>query len=315
MRRERQAGEGLDLRVSLCGMLAVDVTEEAVAVTCRLCRDRLRAAQEPAHEPPPSGEWLRPPRGASRLTQAQRRAIARSVAGDDDAVTRSRFRGWAALHEHRARVVDDGCPVRSTSDPGRFGARSHTSGGAIRMPSGRDDVIEVDRVLDVVTRSPRTVGPHTLAQAAQLAIYLARAEGRPLVGRIAPGRKGIVATRVPLSAAQVAERLGGDWTAHHVGLLVRGIRAVAEPMLIAKGILPARLASEAAEQSETMRIDGYDLEGWKEIADALGVSEDTAQRYRSTGLPVFEVTGSRRVIASRAAVTAWNLARVQPKAS
>lgn len=335
MRRERQAGEGLDLRVSLCGMLAVDVTEEAVTVTCRLCRDRLRAAQEHAHEPPPSGEWLRPPRGASRLTQAQRRAIARSVAGDDDAVTRSRFRGWAALHEHRARVVDDGCPVRSTSDPGRFGARSHTSGGAIRMPSGRDDVIEVDRVLDVVTRSPRTVGPHVLGQAAQLAIYLARAEGRPLVGRIAPGRKGIVATRVPLSAAQVAERLGSDWTAHHVGLLVRGIRAVAYPLLVAKGILPPpptvledavredremledreRAREERAAWEAQMKLDGYDLEGWKEIADALGVSEDTAQRYRSTGLPVFEVTGSRRVIASRAAVVAWNLARVQPKAS
>jgi len=312
LRRPRQDGEGLDLRFSLCGMVAVDVTDEAVAVTCRLCRrsmlDAAARSAAVATAEALDGLWRRPTRGASRLTAAQARAIERSVAGDDGEPTRARFRGWAALHEHRARVVDDGCPVRSTSDPGRFGARSHSSGGAVRMPSGRDDVIEVDRALAAATAHPRIIGPHRLEQAAQLAIYLARSEGRPLVGRIAEGRKGLVTTRAPLSAEQVAERLGNGWTAHHVGMLVRGIRADAGPILARKGILPSR----AAEEGETVRIPGYDLDGWKEIADALGCSVSSAQRARSRGLPVREVAGTGRVVASRSEVQSWLASQVRP---
>jgi len=311
MRRERQAGEGLDLRHSLCGMVAVDVTEDAVSVTCQLCRRAMvdaaaRSAAVAAVEVLGVEERIRPrPRW---LTVAQRRIVERSIAGEDAEPTRSRYRGWAALHEHRSRVVDDGCPVRSSSDPSRFGARTQSSGGAVRMPSGRDDVIEVDRVLEQVTRAPRVIGPHRLEQAAQLAIYLARTEGRPLVGRIAEGRKGIVTTRAPLSAEQVAERLGGDWTAHHVGMLVRGIRADAGPILVCKGILPSRVA----EEGETVRIPGYDLDGWKEIADALGCSVSSAQRARSRGLPVREVAGTGRVVASRSEVQSWLASQVRP---
>ena len=36
MRRPRREGEGHDLRFSVCGMVAVDVTESHVEVTCRL---------------------------------------------------------------------------------------------------------------------------------------------------------------------------------------------------------------------------------------------------------------------------------------
>lgn len=312
MRRERQSGEGLDLRFSVCGMVAVDVTEDAVSVTCQLCRRAMvdaaaRSAAVATVEALGVEERIRPrPRW---LTVAQRRIVERSIAGEDAEPMRSRYRGWAALHEHRSRVVDDGCPVRSSSDPSRFGARAQSSGGAVRMPSGRDDVIEVDRVLEQVTRAPRVVGPHRLEQAAQLAVYLARSEGRPLVGRIAEGRKGIVTTRAPLSAEQVAERLGGDWTARHVGLLVRAIRADAAPLLAAKGILPSRAHDT---EGDDMRIPGYDLDGWKEIADALGCSVSSAQRARARGLPVREVAVTGRVVASRSEVQSWLASQVRP---
>jgi hypothetical protein len=140
-------------------------------------------------------------------------------------------------------------------------------------------------------------------------VYLARCEGRPLVGRIAPDRKGLVTVRVPLSAAQVAERLGGDWTAHHVGLVVRAVRAKMAPILVSKGILPERAAMP--EERETMKIPGYDLDGWKEIADALGCSEATARRRREEGLPVRTIDSSGRVIASRAEIAAWLRAQVR----
>lgn len=307
MRRPRQSGEGLDLRVSLCGMVAVDVTDEAVGVTCRLCREALRrtAAAETVPSEVLGVEVPVTPR-PRRLSALQRRIVERSIAGEDGEETRSRFRSWAALHEHHARVTDDGCPVRSTSDPGRFGARAMASGGAVRMPSGRDDVIEVDRVLRAATATTRRIGPHVLEQEAQLAIYLARCEGRPLVGRTGPGRKGTLVTRSPMTAAEVAQALGGEWTAHHVGMLVRAIRADAAPIMVRKGILPARAMREERE----MRIDGYDLDGWKEIADVVGCSVDTAQRHASArALPVVRLS-TGRVIAIRSEIEAWKRRQV-----
>ena len=292
------------------------VTDVHADVTCRLCLARFPALAPHEVAPEAYGVEAAAVVGTREVPAVGLRAVERSIAGDDDCGPRARFRGWAQLHEHCARVRDDGSPVRSTSDPGRFGARAQTSGSAVRLPSGRDDVIEVERVLARATahgaRDPRGGTRDRLSSSMTLAVYLLRCEGRPLVERIAADRKGLVVRRVELSADQVAERLGDGWTAHHVGLLVRAVRAVAGPMLEAKGILPARATRE---ESESMRIDGYDLEGWKEIADALGVSEATARRYQDAGLPVAVVGGSGRIVANRSAVCAWNCARVQPKAS
>lgn len=302
MRRERRDGEGLDLRFSLCGMAAVDVTDSHVEVTCRLCQRALVEAAQ-GHEEHDASIGVEVPAviGERRISASQRRVIERSIDGDDSEGTRARYRSWAALHEHRSRVIDDGSPVRSTSDPGRFGARAQSSGGAVRMPSGRDDMIEVDIALERATSCVLRVGPHELTPSAQRAIYLARCEGRPLVGRIADGRKHLITTRAPLSAAQVAERLGGEWTQHHVGMVVRAVRRVAGPILVAKGILPER----AIHEETTMKVPGYDLEGWKEIADVIGCSERVAQRYASErSLPVTKLTNGR-VIAKRSDVRSW----------
>lgn len=60
-----------------------------------------------------------------------------------------------------------------------------------------------------------------------------------------------------------------------------------------------------------MRIDGYDLDGWKEIAEAVGCSVDTAQRYYARdALPVAKVGPSGRVIASRSEIEAWKRRQV-----
>lgn len=299
----RATGEATDMRVSLCGMLAVDVTDDATEVTCMLCRRALeRDADAAAVEH--LGEERRVVPKPRTLAAWQRRIVERSIAGEDACETRARFPSWEALHEHCARVIDDGCPVRSSSRPERFAVRVQPS-GAVRTPSGREDIIEVERVLRAATAKPRRIGPHVLGQEAQLAIYLARCEGRPLVGRTAEGRKGTITRRVPMSAEDVARAIGGDWTARHVGMLVRAVRADAGPMMAAKGILPARVRQDRQERD--MRVDGYDLEGWKEIAAVIGKSEDTAQRYeRDYGLPVVRLrTG--RVIAKRADVCAWKL--------
>lgn len=307
MRRERQPGEGLDMRMSICGWSAVLLTDSTVEVTCKHCKRRLAEAPPVPEVPEVLGVEAPAVRGAHELTPGQVALIEKSKAAGLDE-PRARFRGWEALHRQHAGVIDDGSPVRSSSDPGRFGARVQSSGGAVRMPSGRDDMIEVDVALERATATVLIVGPHRLTGAQQRAVYLARCEGRPLVGRIAPDRKGLVTTRVPLSAAQVAERLGGDWTPHHVGLVVRAVRARMAPILVSKGILPERAMPE---EREAMKIPGFDLDGWKEIADALGCSEATARRKREEGLPVRTIDSSGRVIASRAEIAAWLRAQVR----
>lgn len=310
MRRPRREGEGLDLRFAVCGMMAVEVTDSTVEVTCRLCRRALAVAPTlPPVEPEVLGVELPAVRGAHELTPGQVAIVERSLAVGTDETPRSRFRSWGALYRQHARVIDDGSPVRSSSDPARFGARVQSSGGAVRMPSGRDDMIEVDVALERATVGVLVVGPHRLTGMQQRAVYLARCEGRPLVGRIAPDRKGLVTTRVPLSAAQVAERLGGDWTPHHVGLVVRAVRAKMAPILVSKGILPER--ASGPEERETMKIPGFDLYGWKEIAEFMGTDDATARRKRNEGLPVRTIDSSGRVIASRAEIAAWLRAQVR----
>jgi hypothetical protein len=59
-----------------------------------------------------------------------------------------------------------------------------------------------------------------------------------------------------------------------------------------------------------MRIPGYDLEGWKEIAAHMQTSERAARSYVSRGLPV-RTSSTGRVYAQRAEIDAWSTRQVE----
>lgn len=296
MRRDRQPGEGLDLRVSLCGMLAVNLAGSAVEVTCRLCRGRMAAVPAPEHDER-IGEERQVTPGATALSVTGRRAIERSQRGEEGEAPR--WRSLDAAFAMRRRVLLDGAPIRSSSDPDRFGHRVQTSGGgAVRTPSGREDVIGLDVAVERATRGPVDVAPGvTFPVVTQRAILFLRFDER-------------------LSMRQIADDLGGPWTAHHVSLMLRRLRATMVEDLVSRGVLEAReLRRGGREKTEaTMRIPGYDLEGWKEIAAHLGVHETTARtRLVSEGLPV--VTARGKVFATKAGLDAWTRAQIRAVAS
>lgn len=307
---------------ALCGILGATTTSEAW-VTCRLCLVRLASkaprlttptASLTAHTPD-AGIGIERPAviGTTDVGTIGARAIERSKCGDLDTEPRARFRSWRALHEQHARVVDDGSPVRSTTDPERFGGRVAT-GGAVRTPGGRDDMVEIDIALERATAAVRVVGGREVPGALQRSIYLARMEGRPIDAAIAPGRKGRIVRRASLSAEQVAERLGDGWTAHQVGLVVRWVREAMWPALVEKGLLPAPREERAVVEEDVMRVPGMDLEGWDEVATHLGVSARTARRLASADvdpLPVHRVRGGTTAVrASRAELDAWRARHV-----
>lgn len=307
MRRPRREGEGLDLRFSLCGMVAVDVTDSHVEVTCRLCQ---RALAEAVVVPVEETLGVEVPAviGARRVDAIAHRIIARSVSGEDTE-DRPRFYSERSLHDHWSRVSDDGSPVRSTSDPDKFGARAQSSGGAVRMPSGRDDMIECERALLAATVAPISVGPHIVDGERQRAIYLGVHWGRPHLVDMRPNGKVKIVTRAQIDAVHmVCEVLrsvtGDEWTPHQVAIVRRSVSDAFVPICVEKRLLPTSELRKRRED-KPMKVPGYDLDGWKEIADALGCSVDTAREYnRSKGMPAKRLTNGRWV-ASRAEVRAW----------
>lgn len=309
LRRERREGEGLDLRVSLCGMIAVDVTDSHVEVTCRVCQRRMRAMRrdEPVSDET-YGVEVAVHRGRALLTTQDRRAIERSRRGEEN--ERPRWGTLAAAWQQWARVVDDGAPVRSTSDPGRFGQAMGAGGGTVRTPGGRDDIVDFERAL-VRACVPLSVGPIEVGADLVRAIVEARAAGNR-VWSPTMGRKAGTWRRVPQTYEAIAESLGDGWTKRHVTLVVRHVTREMTEDLVARGVLEAReLRRGGRTEAAEMRIPGYDLESWKEIAAHMQTSVSTAQRAAaSLGLPV-RTSSTGRVYARRAEIDAWSSRQVE----
>lgn len=307
MRRDRQAGEGLDLRVSLCGMLAVDMAGSVVEVTCRLCRRALAETPAQSDEPEALGEERQVERGSHALTSAGRRAIERSRRGED--VEGPRWRSLSAAYRQWARIVDDGASVRSSSDPGRFGHRSQpSSGGAVRSPSGRDDLVGLELAEQRATAAAFDVG-RVASPDVQRRMMALRFAGKPVRSPTA-GRKASVVQRVPQTLEDIAELLGDGWTERQVSLVLRRVTRAMVEDLVSRGVLEAGELRRGGREKggETMRIPGYDLDGWKEIVAVLGCSISAARSYaRDEGLPVLPLPNGK-VAARKAELEAWALA-------
>lgn len=260
--------------VGACGDEVVQTTTDRDVVTCARCVAKLPALAETWA----IGEKRELARGAHALTPREAAIVLRSREGEDDE-GRERWRSLAAADAQYVRVVDDGAPMRSS-----FRDEMPVQGGpASTRSTGREEVIAVEVSLEVAFVEARTFRDVTLTPADQRRVYELVRFGRVETKRIAPGRKGTIRQRVPVTAAEVAEReLGGALTAHEVGLIVRaGNRARAE-YLVSKGELRERAIevreSKRAEGDEMAKVPGYELEGVKEIAQHLDLSPSTVKR-------------------------------------
>ena len=299
--RDRQDGP---LRFGACGISGA-VTTAHSEVTCRACMRRMPAPTVDAG----IGQERLVTGGARSIPTDARRIIEESRAGAS-VERRARFGSWASLHDLHAAVIDDGSPVRSSSDPSRFGARVSTSKRSARGV-GRDDIVAIDLALQRACSAGVYVAGVLVGHAEALAVYLARCEGQPFGARIAEQRKGRVTRRLGCSAEDVAKQWGGERTAHQVALLVREVRRRALPLLVRAGLM------EGDSEEVAMNVPGFDLHGWKEIAHAVGVSEITAKRYARgpmDPLPVSRVVlagaKSGPIAAKLAEISAWMSRRV-----
>lgn len=295
---ERSPGE------AACGQSRVETTPIRTQVTCGACL--LLAA--PEVETWPVGEEREVERGAYALTPREAKLVSQSVAGDDGGGEEYRWRSLGAAMRQYARVIDDGTPIRSS-----FRAESPVQGSSgTSRAGGRDEIVLVEVGIEKAFTTDRVFRGTVVTARQQRAVFEALEFGRVEITRIAPGRKGTKKERVGVTATEVAEvYFGGALTAHEVGMIVRDGRRRVRAHLESRGALPERQTSEArakthAEGDEMAKVPGYDLEGLKDIANHLDLSETTVKRLmarQTRPLPVVKYLSF--ILAKKSEVDTW----------
>lgn len=260
------------------------------------------------------------------------RIVERSIAGDDadEHPHRPGLRGFLAA---MAASGDWGVPVRSSSDPDRFGKGAlHGGGGRPHDPhTGREHYALAERELARIAATLPTKTTRlgaTLDGQAQLAIWCTVRGPGKLTRRLIRGVKGsggkagtlaqpasalvTVPDRQATTSTDVSDELrahGCDLTPHEVGLICRRVQAMVEAAFVERGWVRARTKSESekAEGSASMALpSGYDVEGWKEIGELVGRGRETCvalARRKENPLPVRWYLG--KAIARRTELQAW----------
>ena len=295
--------------IGVCGDEVVQTTTERAAVTCARCLGRLPAPVETW----PIGEEREVSRGAHALTVREAMLVERSIVGDASEPD-YRWRTLEAALAQYVRVIDDGTPMRSSfrDEMPVQGGTGHT------RASGREEVITVEVGLERAFVAPRTFRDVTLTAADQRRLYELVRFGRVETKRIAPGRKGTIRQRVPVTAGEAASvDLGGRLTAHEVGLVIKAGNTALARHLVEKGELRERVVVEEArgrraEGEGEMKVPGYELEGVKAIAQHLDLSPATTKRLmarQTRPLPVKKYLAF--ILAKKDELDAWREAELR----
>lgn len=307
------------LVLGACGFTArspAHLVDARSDVTCRAClrlMDREAIGSPRAAEAPFAPG---PPVPVERQSWDERGAeiVERSVAGDDG-VARD---GWRTINGALEAwyAVHGASLVASSSRPPSSGGRSHDHTPA--AIAHRMTVLPVDVALRAACAPGRSFsggadGKGALALDARSCLFvcvsfLAKRSAADTAARLA------TALRLPDEAV----------TEHQVSIVWRGVRAHVESALVARGLLAHtrarhtdRVASSTdGAQGDEMALlpDGYDLDGWKAVASAIGYSESHARalaRDARDPLPVSDLRG--RVVARSGDLRAWLARQVRPR--
>lgn len=250
-------------------------------VTCAFCRDELDRSVE---------AYLKPQQ-STKVRIGCRHPL------QVGAIERAPFATWRSLLRVIVALEDAGAPIRSTSDLDRQAAPIGT------MHQGDLAQRQVERV--VVAKRLLDASCAEIEQRLMVLLVVGRpVERSPSGPRSQGGRdvrlKSRLIVRVPTEPADY-ESIGIQ-----SGSVLSIVRVAArrwEGFIDARGLVEQCdpwLTSEEVDMS----VIPWDLKGWEEIADALGVSRRQAQLWESRGLPV--VRYGRSVRASSKTLRAWS---------
>lgn len=259
-------------------------------VTCLLCKDAIISP-----DPTPIRTWYTP-------------------TGEPEAEPRQiKWQNWRHALRHWVQRLDDGAPVKSNGNPSRFegfldGFRIHAEGDA-----GQRQAELLAPISAAIGTIPVEVSGLPKHQAFELTV--AHVCGMPRESRTGPKiaqRKQVLIQRYPESvqvlAAEASKFLPQPITVGHVLQVVSVVGSYIQSHLHSK-----RLLLHTEETHTLPKIGEYNLEGWQQISDALGVDTTTAYRYASRDvnpLPVRKM--SRNVIASSKELEAWIRQEARP---
>lgn len=305
------------------GLARYETTPNAGDVTCRACRHalrRVRAAEAIVAAIVAPATHANGQRPASRADLA---TLWRSIRGEPEDPG-PRWRSVRGALEHEARVVLDGAPVRSSSDPDRYGVLPQRSVGEVPVPqaiAGREDVIAVRQSIDTAGAACAdacALGliPTGVALTALDFVLVLRwtHQGEPVRQRIVENRKGEIMRLVPRTLAHIAAELsrrhdGAEVTETQARIAAGAVTGAFADALRRRGELArarVRDTGESRRKTAMAAPEGWDLDGWKEISSIVGRSDDVCQRLAARAedpLPIDRYLG--RPIAKRADVLAW----------
>lgn len=313
------------LRVGLCGAFHGRMTENRDEVSCKLCLRKLPPKKPRGMPDPPANfdgdfnnpKWFREatvdPLPQSDLNKKQAaiwkhiiEECARAMTGD--AAVRARLpreTRWSSVRQAFAMLVHvraHGYGSVSMSDPDSFARRAGMMGDANTNagPDARsrlaEDVAELTKALEAAFDGSEPSGrmDRTDCEMALTLRYV--------------GDKG------PVEIAEIlSERAGYPIPPKLVGSVTRGGYHRAWIHLAERKLIPTTRPRSRKDEDMGNNMTDADLFGWQAIADHLGCSVGTAQRYhREDGLPVGRF--KRQVEASSEKLKTWRLARTQDPA-
>lgn len=293
---------------------ALRTTRDAAKTTCRNCTRRILDGEpvEYAEEP----EYVAPPAAKAQLGQRLLSEAAKRFARGE---TRPEYAWRSAEQAIRAWYETPRTSVPSTSAPARFE----------QAPRGEVDItVKVTGAVDRLHGVDRAMaGAYPSAVAMGELVLTVHQQHHILRGLVV----GWDAARTkPMSRASVAESVSESWgfavTERQVAIVRRaGIERVAERLRAIGELAPAEPTQKrdvvksgddevSEEEKEAGRMSGFDLAGWKAIAEYVAkhlgtpVSESAVRRLAREAVdpfPTYKIAGMWTVFARSSELSEW----------
>ncbi|MBK8173170.1 MAG: hypothetical protein IPK60_22945 [Sandaracinaceae bacterium] len=280
---------------SLCSLFGGQCAQDMELVTCRMCLVILRE--------PVTADIVYPRPAPLHM---QRTGCRTELRIDKEIAERARWRTWFTAALQLIQWRDDGFPMKSTSDPGRFEAvsvgKSEADGDRAQRIAGEFAI--VSKLLDaayqlpwVIQHTPRLeISPRDCTTILETVV----------AGRIRANGKGRESIDPVEIAAMATEALGFEVTRTDVVRIARQGGASIENGLHARGLVSHRDLRLQVEDMADAVNKPWDYSSVNEIADALDQSPTTIRRWMSLSndpLPTKTILG--KTVAVKAEIEAW----------